>query len=142
MSSIVKASWLGTVILAAPSIATVVSDATAVRAIALVADLGLFVGGAVTFLWAYGIAVGRSRTVQIGIGGLYFLAGSAPKEIRVNLLGSLAAQVVLAIAAASIKPFTSVAFAVLAPLWGLGLCGLWAARYGTFPARPTTLDPS
>ena len=84
---------------------------------------------------AYAIAVGRSRTVDIGIGGLYFVAGSAPKEIRVNLLGSLAVQVIVAVVAASVRPFTSVAFAVLAPLWGLGLTGLWAARHGTFPER-------
>ena len=49
---------------------------------------------------------------------------------------------IIAVVAAATRPFTSVAFAVLAPLWGLGLAGLWAARYGTFPARPTTLDPS
>jgi|SRR5437764_6513841 len=132
---IVKASWAGTALLAVTSALAVASSASAVRTVALVVDLALFVGGAVTFLWAYAIAVGRSRSVEIGIGGLYFLAGSAPKDVKGNLLGSLAAETAIAIAAAAARPFTSVAFAVLAPLWGLGLCGLWAARYGTFPAR-------
>jgi len=27
------------------------------------------------------------------------------------------------------------AFGVLVPMYGLGLCGLWASRYGTFGAR-------
>ena len=48
---------------------------------------------------------------------------------------ALAAQTTTAVAAAAVKPFTSVAFAVLAPMWGLGLAGLWAAKYGSFPAR-------
>jgi hypothetical protein len=126
--------------LALTSAAAVATSARAIRAAALGSDLALFGGGAVIFLWAYAVAVGRSRSVDIGIGGLYFLAGSAPKDIRAQLLGSLAAQVATAIAAASIRPFTSVAFAVLAPLWGLGLAGLWAARYGTFPARTIGQD--
>jgi hypothetical protein len=141
-SRIITASWVGTVVLAAASIGAVVSSSTAVRAAALAVDLAMFTGGAVVFLWAYAIAVSRSRTDEIGIGGLYFLAGSAPKDVRVNLLGSLAAQVVVALIAASVKPFTSVAFAVLALLWGLGLAGLWAARHGTFPARATKPKPA
>jgi hypothetical protein len=81
------------------------------------------------------VAISRSRTESIGIGGLYFLAGSASKVVRVRLLGALTAQVVIAIVAASIRPFTSVAFGVLVPVFGLGLCGLWGARHGQFPAR-------
>ena len=132
---IVKASWAGTALLAVTSALAVASSASAVRTVALVVDLALFVGGAVTFLWAYAIAVGRSRSVEIGIGGLYFLQGSAPKPVQRHLLGSLAVEVVIAIATAAAKPFTSVAFAVLAPMWGLGLAGLWAAKHGNFATR-------
>lgn len=69
------------------------------------------------------------------MGGLFFLSGSAPRPVqrRLNLL--LAAQVVISIVAASIRPFTPIAFAVLAPMFGLGLNGLWAARHGAFPPR-------
>src|SRR4051812_35483515 len=95
----------------------------------------MFAGGVGVFLWAYAIAVGRSRNDAIGIGGLYFLQGSAPPAIRLHLLGSLGAEVVIALVAASLRPFTGVAFSILAPMWGLGLCGLWAARFGTFPPR-------
>ena len=34
-----------------------------------------------------------------------------------------------------VPTFTAVAFGVLAPMLGLGLIGLWGARYGTFPER-------
>ena len=131
--TIIRASWIGTAVVAVTSIAATITEAA--RGLAVVVDLLLFVGGIVAFLWAYAIAVGRSRTDEIGIGGLYFLQGSAPKPVQRHLLGSLAAQTVIAIATAAAKPFTSVAFAVLAPMWGLGLAGLWAAKYGNFATR-------
>jgi hypothetical protein len=45
-------------------------------------------------------------------------------------------QVVVVVAAASIRPFTEVAFGILAPMYGLGLMALWGARHGAFPPRP------
>ena len=131
--TIVRASWIGTAALVITSAAAILTEAA--RGIAVIVALLLFAGGIAMFLWAYAIAVGRSRTDQIGIGGLYFLQGSAPPGPKRHLLGSLAVQTITAIAAAALKPFTSVAFAVLAPMWGLGLAGVWAAKYGNFPAR-------
>jgi hypothetical protein len=43
--------------------------------------------------------------------------------------------VVIAFTAAGIRPYSSLAFSILAPMWGLGLSGLWGARYGTFGPR-------
>ena len=40
------------------------------------------------------------------------------------------------VAAASIRPYTEVAFGILAPMFGLGLMGVWGGRYGEFPPRP------
>ena len=131
--TIIRASWIGTIALAVTSTAAAITEAA--RGVAVIVDLLLFVGGIVAFLWAYAIAVGRSRTDEIGIGGLYFLQASAPKPVQRHLLGSLAVEVVIAIATAAAKPFTSVAFAVLAPMWGLGLAGLWAAKHGNFATR-------
>jgi len=91
--------------------------------------------GFVAFAWAYVIAIGRSRTDAIGMGGLYFLAGTAPKAVQARMLAALGVQVVLGMAAAAVHPFTETAFAVLAPLFGMGLAGLWAARHGAFPPR-------
>jgi hypothetical protein len=98
-------------------------------------SLALFAVGVVAFLWSYFVAVGRSRYDLIGIGGLYFLADSAPRVVRIRLLGALGVEVVVALVTASIRLFTAVAFGVLVPIFGLGLAGLWGARYGKFPPR-------
>jgi hypothetical protein len=102
---------------------------------AAVVDGALFLVGVVAFLWAYGTAVARSRTLTIGIGGLYFLSGSAPTDVRRRLLGALALQVVVAVVTAAVRPYTAVAFGILVPVFGLGLAGLWGARHGSFPPR-------
>jgi hypothetical protein len=72
----------------------------------------------------------------LSVAGIWFLSGSAPRSVRLTLLGCLAVQVVVALATAAIRPFTALAFGVLVPMSGLGLCGLWAAVAGTFPPRP------
>jgi hypothetical protein len=121
------------VFVAVATIATLLPDEAARPA--AVVDGILFAVGVGAFLWAYGIAVGRSRTDAVGIGGLYFLSGSAPKVVRTRFLVALAVQVVVAVVSASIRPYTAVAFGILVPMFGLGLMGLWGARYGTFPPR-------
>jgi hypothetical protein len=137
---IVNASWAGTAVYVTLAIAgTVAPDWFATPT--AVASAVLFVLGCVVFLWAYGKAVARSRTDLIGIGGLYFLAGTAPKEVRFRLLLSLALEVLAAIVSSSIRPFTPMAFGFLVPVYGLGLCGLWGARYGTFEPRAVPRPP-
>jgi hypothetical protein len=136
---IVLASWIGSGVFlaaAAPLAATGRGQLPAV-----VVDLALFAGGCGAFLWALALAAGRSRQEEIGMGGLFFLAGSAPTAIRRHLLGSLTAQVVGALATAAARPFTALAFGVLVPVWGLALCGLWAARYGIFGPRLPRAEP-
>jgi hypothetical protein len=100
----------------------------------------VFVVGTVLFLWAFGVAVGRSREDVMGIGGLYFLAGSAPRPVQVRLLGCLAVQVAVSTGVALSHPFTALAFCTLVPMFGLGASGLWGARYGTFPPRPDAVS--
>ena len=94
-----------------------------------------FLIGTLVFALAFLRAVGRSRTETIGIGGLFFAAGSTPARVRAWLMGSLVVQTVAAIVFASIRLYTPVAFGVLAPMWALGLTGLWVAGHGTFPPR-------
>jgi hypothetical protein len=55
--------------------------------------------------------------------------------VRAALLGSLAVEVVVALATAAARPYTSVASGILVPVYGLALCGLWAARHGRFAPR-------
>lgn len=132
--AIVNVAFAGTgLYVAAAIIATIFPDGFGGVITGL--SVTLFAFGVVAFVWSYFTAVSRSRYDLIGIGGLYFLAGSAPKVVRVRLLGALAVQVVVAIATSSIRPFTAVAFGILVPIFGLGLAGLWGARYGTFPQR-------
>jgi hypothetical protein len=133
-AGLINAAWIGTGVFAATAVgAAIVPDI--LRIPALVVALVLFAVGCVCFLWAYAIAVGRSRTDDIGIGGLFFLAGSAPSEVRRPLLTALVVQVVVAFATASVRTYTTLAFGILAPMFGLGITGLWGARHGTFPRR-------
>jgi hypothetical protein len=94
-----------------------------------------FAFGTVVFALAFLRAVDRSRTEAIGIGGLFFASGSAPKRVQLILMLSLTAQVVSSVAVASVHLYTALAFGVLAPMWSLGFTGLWVAAYGTFPER-------
>ena len=134
---IIKASWIGTSVFAVTAIAAAI-DPDVFAGVALAVALVLFLAGCVVFLAAFVQAVGRSREVEIGIGGLYFLAGTAPRDVQIHLLGSLGAEVVIAFATASVRPFTSLAFGMLVPVYGLGCCGRWGARYGKFAARSTS----
>jgi hypothetical protein len=133
-AQIIKASWIGTLVFTITAvIATIDPDSLGTPAV--VVDLILFAGGAGAMFAAFLIAVQRSRTDVIGIGGLYFGAGSAPRGVQAQLLGSLALQVIVALVTASIRVFTIVAFGILVPVWGLGLAGLWCARHGVFALR-------
>ena len=138
--SIVRASWAGTAVFTLSAVAA--TFARSARIPAVVVAAGLFVGGIGIFFWAYAIAVGRSRTDAIGIGGLFFLAGKDtapdPGDKR-NLLASLAVQTAVGLATAGARPFTTLAFGVLAPLSGLALTGLYGARHGRFGPRPAKL---
>jgi hypothetical protein len=129
------ASWIGTTVFVITAVASAIAPNTFIAA-GVATSLALFFAGIVLFFWAYVVAVNRSRTDLIGMGGLFFLAGTAPRSVQRSLLGSLAVQVVVGLVTAFVHPFTPLAFGVLAWMYGLALCGLWAARYGTFPPRP------
>lgn len=132
---IVHASWGGTIVFGVSAIAAVAAPRARVPAATV--SLALFAAGMGIFVWAYAIAVARSRTDAMGIGGLFFLAGrqTAPPRVRLALLSSLAVQVAVGLATAGVRPFTSLAFGVLVPTYGLALTGLWGARNGRFAAR-------
>ena len=106
-----------------------------IRTASLIVNLFLFAAGCYAFMAAFIRAVKRSRTEVIGVGGLYFLSGCAPSKIRRQMMGLLFFQVVVSLTAASLRPFTIVASAVLVPVFGLGFSGLWAANHGDFEPR-------
>ncbi|MGY6500247.1 MAG: hypothetical protein ACXIVQ_05010 [Acidimicrobiales bacterium] len=131
---LIRASWIGTGVFGVITLAGVVAvDEVAPWVVWL--SFAMFVVGCVLFFVAYAIAVGRSRTDAIGIGGLYFLAGSAPREVRRSLMGSLAIQCAIVVAVVVVRPFTSLVLSALAPMYGLGCAGVWGARYGVFGPR-------
>jgi len=99
--------------------------------------------GVVGFVWSYFIAVERSRTVEISVTQLYLVTGdAAPKRVRTILRLMLAIQVVagityMSLGFANTKPeeLNWSAVAIVAPLFGLGLNGVWLARHGEFGTR-------
>jgi hypothetical protein len=136
---IILASWVGTGLFATASATAVV--ATGTRDAVAVIDLVLFGLGCAAMLGGFARAVDRSRNELVSVPGVWFLAGSAPTGTRWHLLGSTAAQAVVAVAAASMRPFTPLAFGILVPMFGLGLTGLWGARFGTFETRQQSRQP-
>jgi hypothetical protein len=135
---VVRPAVWSTVAFALASVVAVSSDEGA--SIVAIFDLILFALGCLVFARTLLTAAQRSRTEELSVAGIWMLAGQ-PKDIQRWLLGCLAAQVAIALVAAAMRPYTAVAFGVLVPTFGLGLCGLWAVRSGTFPPRsPGTTD--
>lgn len=131
---LITLAWAGTAIFVVTAAASVVTES--MRAVGVAVALILFALGTIAFLLAYARSIDRSRTEELSVAGIYFLAGGcAPTRVRLHLMGALGVQVVVAFATASLRPFTALAFGILVPMYGLGLNGLWAARYGRFAER-------
>ena len=130
---LVRISWFGTAVLTVTSGLAVVAEG--LRPVAVVVAVALFAAGTVVFLFALARAAGRSRTEALTVPGVFFLQGSAPPAVRRHLLGSLSIQVVVAFTAAGLRPYTSLAFGILAPVFGLGIAGLWGATRGAHAPR-------
>ena len=64
-----------------------------------------------------------------GSGNVELLQALASELVQLDV------EVIVAFGTAATRPYTIAATAILAPVYGLGLCGLWSARYGTFPPR-------
>lgn len=133
-AGLVNVDFAGTGALVVVALAGVLAPDTFGTLTAVVSGV-LFAVGVVGFLWGYATGVVRSRDEQVGLGGLFFLSGTAPRIVRFRLRLAFAVQVVVAVAAASIRPYTSVAFAVLAPMLGMGIMAVWGARHGTFAPK-------
>lgn len=108
-----------------------------------VVSLVLFAVGVALSLWAYAMAVERSRRDEIGVANLFLLTGpTAPPRVKRTMTGALAAQVVVAVTGAALgmrglgaQQLNALAFGVLVPMLGIGTNGAWAARYGAFGPR-------
>lgn len=134
--TIVRAAWWGTGLFGVTAVAAAIYPEAPAEVPAFAVAIALFAAGAVAFGVAFARAVARSRTELISVADVFFLTGgTAPPDVRRSLLGALAVQVVIALATAIARPYSSLAAGTLVPLYGIGLCGLWAARHGTFSPR-------
>lgn len=119
--------------------ATAVPAALGVNAldgVAVGVAVGLFAVSIPVWVYAFGLAVARTtRGDDVVVASLFFLQGSAPRRVQLELLGALGACVVIAAATAVANPF-----GVLVPMLPLGLTGLWGARHGTYPPRRRTTE--
>lgn len=134
-AGIIRLSWAATVLFGVTAVGAAVAFRSPFQQVAFLTAMVLFVGGAVVYVVAFLAGAERSRTHELGIGGWFFLAGSAPRWAQRHLLGSFAVQVVLSLVTAGARPFTTLAFGTLAPLFGLACCGWWGARHGAFGPR-------
>lgn len=144
-SPIIRANVAATALFAVTAALAAALFTTAWQWIGAVTALALFAVGVFTFLWSYWQAVQRSRSEEISVLQLYFLAGDpTPPPVRRIMLILLLAQVAIAAVTTFARldgpdgnPGSSLAVGFLVPMLGFGLNGLWAARYGTFGPRAT-----
>jgi hypothetical protein len=116
-----------------------------------VISIVLFAVGVGSSLWAYAAALDRSRVEEVGVANLYLLTGStAPRRVKRAMLISLVVQVGASLGAAAVgvvgledRQLNALAFGVLVPMFGIGMNGVWAARYGSYgPRVKPTVKPS
>jgi hypothetical protein len=140
---IVRANVLGTALFVVTALLAAVFFTTALQWVGALTALALFAVGVVCFLWSYLHAVQRSRTDEISVAALYFLAGrSTPRDVKRTMLAMLAVQIVTATATTFARldgpdgtPGSSLAVGFLVAMFGFGLNGLWSAFHGTFAER-------
>lgn len=140
---LVRLDLAGTAVFAVTAALAAGLFTTAWQWVGAITALALFTIGVFAFLWSYYNAVQRSRTEEIAVTQLYFLAGDpTPAPVRRTMLGALVVQVLIATVTALARPNgpdgrpgSSLALGFLVPMFGFGLNGLWAAYHGRFPPR-------
>jgi hypothetical protein len=127
---IIVVSWAANALFAATALPAALGvGAFDVAAIAVA--LGLFAISLGVWTWAFAVALARTtRGDDVVVASMFLIQGPAPKRVRAQLFGSLAACLVVTAITAAAEPF-----GVLVPMLPLGLIGLWGARHGSFPPR-------
>ncbi len=129
---IIEVSWAADVLFAATAIPAALGVA-ALEPVAAVVALSLFLVSLGVWTYAFGSGLVRSaRGDDVSVANLFLLQGSAPSVVKKHLFGALGVSVLIAAATGFRAPA-----GFLVPMLPLGLAGMWAARYGTFPARET-----
>jgi hypothetical protein len=123
--------WIANALFAVTAVPAAISDDDALVAIAIGCALLLFFAAIGAFVYAFALAVARSaRGDNLAVANLFFLQGSAPRPVQRSFLVLFVVCLAIAAGTAAWEPF-----GVLVPMLPVGLAGVWAARYGTFPPR-------
>ncbi|MBI4936152.1 MAG: hypothetical protein HY828_19935 [Actinobacteria bacterium] len=150
-SRLVRTNLIGTAVFVATlAVAVPLRSERVGQVLIAVVSLVLFAVGIATSLWAYTTALERSRVEEVGVANLFLLTGNtAPKPVKRAMSAALAVQVVAALVGASIgvaglqeSDLNALAFGVLVPMFGIGMNGTWAARYGSYGPRVNASTPS
>jgi hypothetical protein len=129
--AIVRAGWVANALFALTAV-PVAAGVDGLIGAAIGAALLLFLVAIGTFVYAFGIGMARSaRGDDVAVANLFFLQGSAPAPVKRDFLLVFLGSLAVTIGTAAGEPF-----GVLVPMLPIGLAGVWAARYGTFPPRP------
>jgi hypothetical protein len=127
---IITFGWIANAIFALTAIPAA-AGVDALEAPAIVVALILFFIGSGAFVYAFVLAATRSANgEEVAVANLFFLQGSAPRAVQRQFLAIFGACFVVAAATVVWAPF-----GFLVPMLPIGLAGVWAARYGTFPPR-------
>jgi hypothetical protein len=131
---LVGLAWQSTALLALAAVAGVTSP-DAFGIVLAVISSAMFVLGLVFLLLALLGGLRRSRVEEVTVTGLFLLHETAPRAIRRRFLWCLMIQLALAFVAAGFRPYSQIAFVLLAPMFVFGSAALWSAQYGIFSAR-------
>ena len=99
------------------------------------ACLTMFVLGLLLFVFGLMYGLRRSRVEAVTVAGLFLLQNSAPRSIRRQFAWLTITQLVVALTAAALRPYTDIAFVILAPMLPVGSAALWSAQHGFFLER-------
>ena len=123
--------WIANALFAVTAAPAAITSDDALVAIAIGCALLLFFVAIGAFVYAFALAVARSaRGDNVVVANLFFLQGSAPRSVQRSFLVLFVVCLAIAVGTAAWEPF-----GVLVPMLPIGLAGVWAARYGTFPPR-------
>lgn len=129
------ATWIATGIQAAVSVFALADEGSFLE-VFLATTLVMFGLGSLLFVVDIVLAAARSTRDAMGIGGLFFAMGSAPRAVTLSLNAALVVAVVVSTVVAVVRLSTpELAFGTLAPILQLSLSGFWGVRHGLFSPR-------
>jgi hypothetical protein len=127
---IIGFGWIANAVFAVTAIPAA-ARVEALEAVSIVVALVLFFVAIGAFVYAFVLAAARSADGDnVAVANLFFLQGSAPRPVQHQFLAMFGVCLLVAIATVVWAPF-----GFLVPMLPIGLAGVWAARYGTFPPR-------